>query len=220
LREGIGFKEVIDLSVPLKSLDTPVFPGHPQPLRSTFTTIEDQGYLSYVWMFVEHASTHLDAPVHFYSGAPSVDEISLSKCVGQGVVLDFSNKPPNHSISREDLMGALRGKVTGDGAILLFYTGYTAKSRTPQWMDHLELSEEACSFVVEKRFNAVGFDAPSADHPPFPAHKFLLPKSVYIYENLSNLDKLIGKEFLFVGAPLALSGGSGSPVRAFALVYQ
>ena len=69
------------------------------------------------------------------------------------------------------------------------------------------------------KINAVGFDAPSPDHPPFPAHKTLLPQSIGVYENLTNLDKLVGKKFFFVGAPLRLTGGSASPVRALAIVF-
>jgi kynurenine formamidase len=54
----------------------------------------------------------------------------------------------------------------------------------------------------------------------FAAHKTLFPKEIAIYESLNNLDKLLNKEFLFVGAPLRLVGGSASPVRALAVVLS
>ena len=39
------------------------------------------------------------------------------------------------------------------------------------------------------------------------------------YEWLVNLEELIGKgEFMFYGVPLKLKRGSGSPVRAFAVL--
>ena len=44
-------------------------------------------------------------------------------------------------------------------------------------------------------------------------------QAIGVYENLSNLDKLLGRKFFFVGAPLRLIGGSASPVRALALVF-
>ncbi len=215
-------KEVIDLSVPLKSLDTPVFPGYPQPLRSIFTTIRDVGYASYIWVFAEHTSTHVDAPAHFIEGGLSVDKVPIGKYVSQGVVLDFSKKPPGYSITRDDVSRGLeqsgaRSKV-GPGWVVLFYTGYTSKSGTSEWMNHPVLSEEACRLMVDLNVNAVGLDAPSPDHEPFPSHKILLPKTISVYENLSNLDKLLNKNFIFVGAPLALFGGSASPVRALAIV--
>ncbi|MFI5421534.1 MAG: cyclase family protein, partial [Nitrososphaerales archaeon] len=80
-------------------------------------------------------------------------------------------------------------------------------------------SEEASRYLVDLQVNAVGFDAPSPDHPPFPAHKILLPHSIGVYENLTNLEKLLGRKFFFVGAPLPLTGGSASPVRALAIVF-
>lgn len=217
-------RRVVDLSVTIKSQDTPVFPGYPQPLRTNMTTLRDNGYLSYFWSFVEHTATHVDAPAHFVEGAPTVDAVPLSTYVGQGLVLDFSNKPPRYSIRKEDIEEALKSsgleRSVGPGWVLLFYTGYTAKSRDKDWMDHPELSEEACKYIVTLRVNAIGFDAPSPDHDPFPAHKILLPKGMGNYENLNNLGELLGKRFLFVGAPLALFGGSASPVRAIAILSE
>ncbi len=213
-------KEIIDLSISLGP-DTTVFPGYPQPVKSAFTTIREKGYNSFIWTFVEHTSTHVDAPVHFLEGGVSVDKVPIGKYVSQGVVLDFTKQAPRYSISREDIKSRLEtgDHKVGQGWVLLFHTGYTEKSKTDQWMEHPELSEEACGYISELGVNAVGFDAPSPDHAPFPGHKILLPRMISVYENLTNLDKLIGKDFIFVGAPLALEGGSASPVRALALVY-
>jgi len=38
------------------------------------------------------------------------------------------------------------------------------------------------------------------------------------YENLTNLDQLIGKRFTFAGFPLKVLGAHGGPTRAVALV--
>jgi kynurenine formamidase len=37
-------------------------------------------------------------------------------------------------------------------------------------------------------------------------------------ENLCNLDKIIGKRFTFVGLPLKIRKGTGSPMRAVAIL--
>ena len=50
-----------------------------------------------------------------------------------------------------------------------------------------------------------------------PAHYTLLGNEVYIVENLKNLDKLPSFCF-FMAFPLKVKDGSGSPVRAVALV--
>lgn len=213
-------KGVVDLSVALKSLDTPVFPGVPQPLRTTYQTVKENGYSSFVWTFAEHTGTHVDAPAHFFDGKLPIDRVPIKRFVSEGAVLDFSRKPEMYSITTKDLKGELRrsGRKVGPGWILLFYTGYTSKSRTRRWMNHPGLSGEACKYISTLGVNAIGFDAPSPDHEPYLAHKILLPNTICIYENLSNLEKLLKKSFIFVGLPLALSGGSASPVRAIALL--
>jgi kynurenine formamidase len=222
MHEGFLFKQVVDLSVPLKSLDTPIYPGYPQPLRTTFTTLRDDGYQSYVWTFAEHTSTHVDAPVHMVNGGRALDRMPLTQYVGQGVVLDFSKKKARYGIARKDVERGLSAAGVedsfGSGWIILFYTGYTAKDRTPGWMEHPDLTKDACKLLVEKEVKAVGLDAPSPDHAPFDAHKILLPNGIVIFENLANLQKLLKKKFLFVGTPLKLVGGTASPCRPVALV--
>ncbi len=219
---GFPFKEIIDLTVPMKSQGTPVYPGYPMPLRATMTTIRDNGYFSNVWTFVEHSGTHVDAPAHFAEGAPPVEKVPLTTYVGRGAILNFVDRQPRYSITSRDILEGLRKKGlegrVGPGWVLFFHTGYSAKAGTPQWLDHPELSREACELIAELRVNAIGFDAPGPDHEPFPAHKILLPKGIAIFESLTNLDKVLNKDFLFVGAPLPLVDGSASPVRALALV--
>ncbi len=215
-----AIKEVVDLSVPMKSLDTPVFPGYPQPLRASYTTVGKEGYASFIWTFAEHTSTHVDSPAHFFDGDLTIDQVPLNRYLGPGVVLDFKGKGKNYDITKEDVHSSLKklNRNVAEGSIILFYTGYTDKSSSSEWLEHPTLSEGASKYVAELKANAVGFDSPSPDHPPFPAHKVLLPQKIAVFENLWNLDKLLGKDFYFVGAPLRLYGGSASPVRALALV--
>ena len=222
MAKGLPFSKLIDLSVPFKSLGTHVYPGYPMPIRSTLTTIRDNGYYSNLWTFVEHTGTHVDSPGHFIAGAPNIDKMPLESYIGCGVVLNFKGREPNYSITKKDIESGLhkkglKGKV-GPGGVLLFYTGHTKKAGTKAWLQHPELSEEACRYIASLRVNAIGFDAPSPDHAPFPAHKILLPKGIGNFEGLDNLDKVEGKEFLFIGVPLPLVDGSASPVRAFAML--
>ena len=146
--------------------------------------------------------------------------------------MDFSKKTSKYVINKADIIGALQvngKKDVGPGWALLFYTGYTSKAGSPEWLQHPELNEEAAAYIASKNVNAIGFDAPSPDHGEisssgqlsgFAAHRILLPKEIAVYENLNNLHKLLNKEFLFVGAPLLLVGGSASPVRAIAIIMS
>lgn len=216
-----GFK-VIDLSMPIESLNTPVFPGYPQPLKATFTTKATHGYNSNIWIFVEHTSTHVDAPHHFIDEGPTIDKVPPETYVGWATVLDFSKVPPEYEISREELESKIKELPfeVGKGWVLLLYTGYSAKAGTPEWYKYPALSEGACRYLVELGIKALGVDAPSPDRAPFPAHNILLPKGIAIYENLTNLDKLVGKKFLFVGLPLKLVGATATPVRAVAIILE
>lgn len=215
-------KKIIDLAVPLVSQNTPVYPGYPQPMRTTFSTVRDDGYASFVWTFVEHTSTHVDAPMHMIAGGSSIDKVPLSHFAGQGIVLDFSKKAKKFQIGKADIEKAIRASghadEVGKGWIVLFHLDYTSKSTTPEWMDYPDITKEAAQYLVDLGVEGIGVDAPSPDHAPFETHKVLLPKTVVVFENLNNLDKLVGKDFLFVGTPLALQGGSASITRPVALL--
>ena len=66
----------------------------------------------------------------------------------------------------------------------------------------------------------VGIDAGAAAdfEPPFPAHYYLMGAGKYGMTQLTNLASLPPVGALLVVAPLKLTGGTGSPVRALALV--
>jgi arylformamidase len=217
------FKQIVDLSVPLKSMDTPLFPGTPIPLRTTYQTIQSSGFLAYIWLFHEHSGTHVDAPAHMMNEGMTIDKVPLDYFVCSGVVLDFSGKP-KYQITRDDIKkflkssGHLNDITNGGDWVLLFYTGYTSKSNDADWLDSPDLTEDACKYIVELGFKGIGIDAFGPDHAPWSAHRILLPNNVLIFENLANLDKLVGKEFMFVGVPIPLFGGSAGLVRPIALV--
>ena len=84
------FKEIVDLSMELKSMDTPVFPGTPQPLKATIQTVKEDGYLSYIWSFSEHTATHIDAPAHMVEGRETIEKIPR----GTSSATDWSSISP------------------------------------------------------------------------------------------------------------------------------
>jgi len=68
---------------------------------------------------------------------------------------------------------------------------------------------------------AEAVDSPTPDNPAsvsYPCHLMCRGSGITHYENLTNLDMLIGKRFTFVGFPLKLVGGHGGPTRAVALI--
>ena len=51
-----------------------------------------------------------------------------------------------------------------------------------------------------------------------PTHVTFLKNGLPMVQQLCNLDRLAGKEFVFVCLPMRMRGGTGSPVRPVALV--
>ena len=76
-------------------------------------------------------------------------------------------------------------------------------------------------WLVEKGIKTFGVDAPSLDNPisrTYPLHMMCRKYGITHFENLANLDQVVGKRFTFMGFPLKIRNGTGSPVRAVALL--
>ncbi len=212
--------KIIDLSMYIYT-GLPVFEGYPIPIVHEWTNIDRDGYYSNILMLVEHTGTHVDSPAHFIKGAPSIDDVPLERFMGKALVVDVSGLKEKEEIRVEHIIGAERrfNVRVGRGWIVLFYTGYDRFIGSEKWFKHPGLGEEASRFLVERGVNAVGIDAPSIDHEPFPAHKTLLPNNIVIYENLTNLDKVKDRAgFMVYGFPLKIKKGSASPVRVIAVL--
>ena len=54
--------------------------------------------------------------------------------------------------------------------------------------------------------------------PPYPAHTLLHANNRFGLASLANLDKLPAKGAILIAAPLKFVNGTGSPIRALALV--
>ncbi|MDP9131440.1 MAG: cyclase family protein, partial [Candidatus Binatota bacterium] len=96
---------------------------------------------------------------------------------------------------------------------------------TPDDTDNLHfpgLSKEAAEFLVkQRRIKAVGIDTPSIDHGPskeFLAHQILGAANLPIFENVANLDRLPAKNATIYAIPMKIKGGSGAPLRIFAIL--
>jgi kynurenine formamidase len=82
------------------------------------------------------------------------------------------------------------------------------------------LHRTAAQYLLDRRIKAVGTDCLSIDccgSTEIPAHDRFLRNDILIMENLANLDDL-PERFFFLAAPLKIHEGSGSPIRAVALL--
>jgi kynurenine formamidase len=80
---------------------------------------------------------------------------------------------------------------------------------------------DAAKLLTERKISGVGCDTMSVDYgasEDFAVHHLALGAGLYHLENLADLSALPETGALLVVAPIKLEGGSGGPVRVFALL--
>lgn len=211
-------------------------------LERGFEGVSEGGwyYAAHRFRGPEHAGTHIDAPIHFFAGRWTVDEIPVDRLVGEAVRVDVREAcaaDRDHQVSRADLAAwEDRHGPIPEGAIVLLDTGSAQyyPDRVPYMgtdergagavakLHFPGLHPEAARWLVrERRIHAVGLDTPSIDHGPsatFETHRALFEANVPAFENLANLDGLPARGFSVVALPMKIRGGSGGPLRIVAVV--
>lgn len=229
-------RKIIDLSQPIYQ-GMYVYPGHLKTVIFEFHTHEEtaknfEGGMSYRTLGLlmsDHGPTHVDAICHFdpRPDAPCIDEMPLEAFYGEAICLDVSHIPPQTYITKQDLQEALarHNLEIKPGDIVLLYTGtYNRYHGTKEYLSQFPgLDGEATEWLIDQGVKNFGVDAPTPDNPisrTYPCHMTCRTRRVPHYENLANLDQVAGKRFLFIGFPLRIRGGTGSPVRAVAILEE
>jgi kynurenine formamidase len=226
---------VIDLSQEIYQ-GMPVFHGHLKTViwdhvthEETAKTLEKgYSYQSRGLLMCDHGPTHVDAINHIDTSpdAPSIEKMPLETFFGPAICLDVS-KYPEGSLMGPEVIREAENKAKlpiEPNDIVLFHTGHYGRHYpTPDYLcGHSGFSGEAAEYlIVEKKIKNWGVDSPSPDRygdPSFPVHLVYRKTWVPHMENLCNLDKVIGKRFMFYGFPLRIRNGTGSPIRAVAVL--
>ncbi|MFC0559367.1 cyclase family protein [Halalkalibacter alkalisediminis] len=175
----------------------------------------------------EHSPTHSDAIYEYDPEGPTIDEMDLDSFYGPAICLDVSHLSPDVYIKRQDLKEALKqsGQTIEEGDIVLLYTGHYERSYgTEEWFNrHSGLHYLAAKWLAELGVKNIGIDAPSIDHPrdsKYSGHLVCREFQITNTENLCNLQKVINTRFLYMGFPLKIRNGTGSPIRAVALLID
>ena len=232
---------VVDLSHPFGS-DTLYWPT--SPTRFDLTTLAS-GVTEGGWFYSansfcapEHGGTHLDAPIHFARGRRTADQIPVRQLVAPAIVIDVSKaaaEDPDYRLSPADVRAweKKHGTIPG-GAIVLLRTGWSRRwpdrkryfgDDAPGDASNLHFpsfgAEAAAILVRDRRVGALGVDSASIDHGPskdFPVHRLAADANVPGLENLTGLAALPESGAWVIALPMKITGGSGGPLRAVALV--
>lgn len=174
---------------------------------------------------LDHVGTHVDAFLHFNPKGAGTDKMPLDMFMGKAVCFDLRHIGDLEDITAEDMEEAQsKAGLKVDGHIVLLCTGFHAR-HYPEidsvWKNP-QLTVEATRWLYERGSRMHGVEGPSTDKPSettFAQHRLCRELNISHWEWLVNLEELIGiGEFQFFGVPLKFKNGSGSPVRAFAIV--
>ncbi len=221
-----GSATLIDLTHPLRA-DVPVWPGHPHFCQCIGQSL-DRGDVSswHTLSLGEHTGTHVDAPSHFIRGGLTVEQVDSARFFGRLLTLSCTDITPDSCVELErfEAWEQCHGPIRPGDAIA-FHFGWDRFWDTDpaaflkNWPG---LSGEVASKLATHGVRLVASDCLSVDHfgsSAFPAHRALLGAGVLVGENFAHLGHLPPVCRLTV-MPLPIVNGSGSPVRAIAVLEE
>jgi kynurenine formamidase len=230
--------ELIDLTQEIYD-GHPVYHTHQQTVIWKDTTHEDTAYMfekelgeeppftfeTNALLLCDHGPTHVDAPLHYKPDGTSIADMPLERFYTPGKAIDVSHRDPGEYITVSDLENACdEAAVSVDaGDTLLVRTGHY--DRTYPSREYAEnypgLNEAATQWLIDHDVANFGVDQPSPDTPDdltYPCHTLCKENDLPHVENLRNIDKVVGESFTFIGFPLRIREGTGSPIRSVAIL--
>jgi arylformamidase len=176
----------------------PVWPGDPDVRFSPALTIPEGGANVVSLSMGTHSGTHIDAPSHYLTGAPTVDEIPMESLVGPCLVIEFTAGGP---IGRSRLAESIN---TPHPCRILMKNGPGAY-----------LDEGGAAYLVDQGMVLVGTEEMSIESPAGngSVHTCLLAADVVILEGI-DLSHVPPGEYRLIALPLRLMGVDGAPCRA------
>lgn len=223
--------EVIDLSREIYE-GMPIWENHQKPFIMNNHRREDAPRLfgtapfeAHNLLISEHTGTHTDAIFEYDENGPSLDTIRLEYYYGDACCIDVSHvRYPDH-FTPEVLEAAdtAAGSIIREGDIVLLYTGHGERTYPADeyLVGYAGLSREGALWLADKGIVNIGVDAVSIDHgddAELLGHVVCRERQIVNTESLCNLDRLAGKRFTYFGLPLNIRAGTGSPIRAVAVL--
>jgi isatin hydrolase len=204
---------------------------------------DDNGpFWAWNWLKLgEHSGTHFDAPHHWITGKDYADgytdTLDLQRVVAPVNVIDCSAEAaenPDFLLTAEHVKDweAKHGEIS-EGEWVVMRSDWDRRAHDEaQFLNADETgphspgpSVDCIEYLIGKGIvgwgsQCIGTDAGQAAgmEPPFPAHNLLHRENRFGLASLANLDKLPPRGAILIAAPLKIENGTGSPIRALALV--
>jgi kynurenine formamidase len=227
------FKSVVDLTHTMAP-DFPTFFGVAGIELQKQFDIKKDGFNLNWWRIIEHAGTHLDAPIHFSEAGATVEKIGVDALVVPLAVVDIAAKAAqdrDYQLSRQDLAAWERrhGKLP-DNCCLAMNSGWARHVGDPAKYTGKDaggfhfpgIAPEAAEWLMkERRVAGLAVDTLSLDHGPskdFKTHYLWLPSGRWGLENAANLDKVPPAGATLVVGLAKVKDATGGPVRLIALI--
>ncbi len=226
--------EIIDLSQEIFT-DMPVYKGMPAVRVSIYASheewdgIKDSNVVSPSVLKLElgeHSGSHVDGLNHMKRElrAKSIDTMPLSSFYTEGICIDLSHRKAGELIVLEDIQQGLKkaNATIKKGDTVLLYTDHHRRTyQTKDWPNNPGIDTEVARWLGQQEIAAFGVESMSPGilgKTNKEVHHICGEMGFTHYENLVNLHLLIGRgRFRFIGLPLKIRGGTGSPVRAVAV---
>jgi kynurenine formamidase len=239
LRESLRNARFFDLS-PRIDTDFPCFPGHPPVVVDhDARTHHRDGYFVQALAFGEHTGSHVDAPAHIHAQLcdQTIDSFPVDSFIAPYVKYDLTplglRAGENASEAQLAAIEERDGFAPVEGEIALIEFGWDRflqagderVSDPSYWAANTPgLGEDACRRLAGAGVRGVGSDTPTCDtsvldgviQTDFGHARWFLPRGILTFEGLVGLSAIPTRGF-FIGRPLKIAGGSGSPIRAVAI---
>ncbi len=151
-----------------------------------------------------HTATHIDLVYR-------EKRIGLERMTGPGKLIDVT-RVANRQIEITDIEGQVEIE---SGDFVFLRTDWSAFIGTEKYRSHPEVAQEVVEWLISRRINMVGIDAPGLGRGrTHGAHDRLLAQNdIFVIENLTNLSAIPSPEFRVFCFPLKLEDVDAIPAR-------
>ncbi len=163
-----------------------------------------------------HNGSHADAQYHFEDDGWTIDQARLQTYLGPAIVIDLSHKYSGDSMPQmtvNDLAGCA-DELINTPRLLLKTNVWRNSAVFPKQIP--TISADVPGWLHARGVKLLGVDVPSVDKitsKDLRNHHAIGSAGISIVESL-DLSAVAAGRYTFVGLPLKIAGGDGSPVRA------